>query len=85
MPCSNYGELIIETKKVRDILSKISDSRLDLMKKSVFITLGYRQNLAAAITFLAESVSVIPLTKVNPRQIKEIQREGKNRDRGAYI
>lgn len=83
MPCSNYGELIIETKKVRDILSKISDSRLDLMKKSVFITLGYRQNLAAAITFLAESV--IPLTKVNPRQIKEIQREGKNRGRGTYI
>jgi hypothetical protein len=35
-----FGEPVIETKKVRDLLSKITDPRLDAAKQTIRITLG---------------------------------------------
>jgi hypothetical protein len=56
-----FGEPVLEAKKVRDLLVKITDPRLEAVKQTVKITAGYKYNFAAAVNFLAESV--IPLSK----------------------
>jgi hypothetical protein len=66
-----FGEPVLESKKVRDLLTKISDPKLEAAKQTIRITAGYKDNFAAAINFLAESVT--PLTKNTTRQIAETQ------------
>jgi len=54
-----FREPVIESKKVQDLLSKISDPKLEAAKQTIHITLGYRENFAA-MNFLAQSV--VPLS-----------------------
>ncbi len=50
-----YWEPVLETKKLRDLLSKIQDPKLEAAKQTICITAGYKDNLAASVNFLAES------------------------------
>jgi hypothetical protein len=73
-----FGEPVLETKKVRDLLSKITDPKLDAAKQTICITAGYKDNFAAAVNFLTESVT--PLTKGLAHNIAEVQigQDGRN-------
>jgi hypothetical protein len=66
-----YGEPVIETKKVRDLLSKISDPKLESAKQAIRINPQYKNNFDLAVNFLAESVEIIDRSK--PRVIGEAQ------------
>ena len=66
-----FGEPVLERKKVRDLLSKITDPKLDAAKQTIRITAGYKDSFAAAVNFLAESV--VPLAKGASRNIAELQ------------
>jgi hypothetical protein len=65
-----YGEPVLESKKVRDLLSKISDPKLESAKQAVRINPQYKNSFSMAINFLAESVD--PLPKAGTRMIAEI-------------
>jgi hypothetical protein len=54
-----YGEPVLEAKKVRDLLSKISDPKLESAKQAVRINAQYKNNFDLAINFLAESVETL--------------------------
>jgi hypothetical protein len=66
-----YGEPVLEAKKVRDLLSKISDPKLESAKQAVRINAQYKNNFDLAINFLAESVETLDRSKV--RMVAETQ------------
>ncbi len=66
-----YGEPVLEAKKVRDLLSKISDPKLESAKQAVQINAQYKNNFDLAINFLAESVETLDKSKV--RMVAEKQ------------
>jgi hypothetical protein len=70
-----FGEPVLEAKKVRDLLVKITDPKLEAAKQTVKITAGYKDNFAAAVNFLAESI--IPLPKSTNRSIMDINTDYK--------
>lgn len=78
----HFGEPVLESKKVQDLLNKISDPKLEGTKQTVKITPGYKDNFAAAINFIAKSA--MPLSKIS-RLIYEVaqQEEPKNFARGT--
>jgi hypothetical protein len=51
-----FGEPVLESKKVRDLLAKISDPKLESAKQAIRINIDYKNNFSMAINFLAESV-----------------------------
>jgi hypothetical protein len=66
-----YGEPVLKAKKVRDLLSKISDPKLESAKQAVQINAQYKNNFDLAINFLAESVETLDKSKV--RMVAETQ------------
>jgi hypothetical protein len=66
-----YGEPVLEAKKVRDLLTKISDPKLESAKQAIRINPQYKNSFDLAINFLAESVETIDRSK--PRMIGETQ------------
>ncbi len=48
----SFGELVLESKKVWDLLTKITDPKLEVAKQTVHITKCYNINFEAAINFL---------------------------------
>jgi hypothetical protein len=67
-----YGEPIIESKKVRDLLNKITDPKLESAKQAVKINSNYKNNFTMAINFIAESVDTLDQAKT--RGISEMTR-----------
>ena len=88
-----YGEPVLETKKVRDLLSKITDPKLESAKQAIRINVQYKNSFDLAINFLSESVDTID--KAKPRMISEVGlsangaqqgrggRHGRNNGRGG--
>jgi hypothetical protein len=62
-----YGEGVRERRKVRDLLNKIQDPKLEGAKQAVRINPQYQEDFAAAVNFIAESVE--PLSRQNSRNI----------------
>ncbi len=82
-----YGEPIIESKKVRDVLNKVSDPKLESAKQAICISPEYKNNFSMAFIFIAESVETIDRTKT--RSISELRQRnqqyqacGNNNNRG---
>jgi len=65
-----YGEPVLENKKVRDLLSKITDPRLESAKQAIRINEAYKNNFSMAVNFIAQSVE--PLEKAQRRTIAEV-------------
>ena len=74
-----YGEPVLENKKVRDLLSKISDPRLESAKQAIRINEAYKNNFSMAVNFIAQSVE--PLEKAQRRTIAEVS---SNRGRPSH-
>ncbi len=66
-----YNEPILESKKVRDLLNKISDPRLESAKQAIRINHAYKNDFNMALNFLAESVDTHD--KGKPRMISGMQ------------
>jgi hypothetical protein len=66
-----YNEPILESKKVRDLLNKITDPKLESAKQAIQINHAYKNDLSMALNFLAESVDTHDRGK--PRMISGIQ------------
>jgi hypothetical protein len=58
-----YGEPVLESKKVRDLLIKISDPKLESAKQAIRINVIYKNDFALAVNFLAESVETLDKNK----------------------
>jgi hypothetical protein len=72
-----YGEPVLESKKVRDLLMKIMDPKLESAKQAIRINNAYKNDFALAVNFLAESVNT--LDKNETRFISEVtQGQGGN-------
>jgi hypothetical protein len=71
-----YGEPILEFKKVRDLLSKITDPKLESAKQAICINNVYKNDFAMSVNFLAESVDTFDKSKV--RNINAIQQGNQN-------
>jgi hypothetical protein len=69
----HYGEDIRESKKVRELLNKISDPKLEAAKQAVHINPENKEDFTAAINFLAESVE--PLKKQSQRVLATVTTE----------
>jgi hypothetical protein len=67
----HYGEPVLEAKKVRDILSKVTDPKLENAKQAIRINPQYKNNFDLAINFLAKSVETLDRTRT--RMISETQ------------
>jgi hypothetical protein len=77
-----YGEPVLEAKKVRDSLTKITDPKLESAKQAVRINATYKNSFDLAINFLAESVET--LDRAKPRMIGETQTLGRGRGNSNY-
>ncbi len=77
-----YGEPVLEAKKVRDLLTKITDPKLESAKQAVRINAAYKNSFDLAINFLAESVET--LDRAKPRMIGETQTLGRGRGNGNH-
>jgi hypothetical protein len=75
-----YGEPIIESKKVQDLLNKITDPRLEGAKQVIRINQEYENNFTMAINFLSESVDTSG--KGKPRMRSNVSQGGRNNGRG---
>jgi hypothetical protein len=75
-----YGEPILESKKVHDLLTKITDPKLEGAKQAIRINQQYKNDFSMAINFLAESVDSYDKTK--PQMISEVSQGGCNAGRG---
>jgi hypothetical protein len=74
-----YGEPVLESKKVRDLLSKITDPKLESAKQAIRINNVYKNDFAMSVNFLAESVDTVDKSKVrNINAIQQGNRNGKN-------
>ena len=76
-----YGEPVLESKKVRDLLVKISDPKLESAKQAVRINVAYKNDFSMAVNFLAESVETIDRSKT--RNISALNQNTNNSNRGA--
>lgn len=65
-----YGEPVLEVKKVRDLLNKITDPKLESAKQAVRINHQYKNDFSLAINFLSETVE--PMEKGKTRMISEV-------------
>jgi hypothetical protein len=59
----HYGEPVLESKKVRDLLTKIAYQKLESCKQAIRINSTYKNDFALAVNFLAESVETVDKTK----------------------
>jgi hypothetical protein len=75
-----YREPIIESKKVRDLLNKITDPRLEGTKQAIKINQDYKNDFTLAINFLSESVDTS--NKSKPRMISNVGQGGRINGRG---
>lgn len=66
-----HGQPILEAKKVRDLLNKITDLKLGSAKQAIRINPQYKNSFDLAINFLVESVET--LDKGKPTMISELQ------------
>jgi hypothetical protein len=62
--------LILESKKVRDLLIKIMDPKLEGAKQAIKINQHFKNHFSMAINFLVESVDTYDKSK--PRMISEV-------------
>jgi hypothetical protein len=72
-----YGEPVLEAKKVRDLLTKITDPKLESAKLAVKSKPNYKNSFDMVINFLAESVETLGSSK--PRMIGETHTHGHGR------
>jgi hypothetical protein len=82
-----YGEPVLESKKVRDLLSKIADPKLESCKQAICINNTYKNNFSLAVNFLAESVETVDKSKTRfVGEISQINntRLSINRGRGRH-
>ncbi len=70
-----YGEAVLESKKVRDLLNAITDPKLDAAKQAVRIHPQYKNDFAMAINFIAEIVK--PINKSRTRSIVDVNTDRK--------
>jgi hypothetical protein len=79
-----YGEPILESKKVRDLLAKITDPKLESAKQAIRITSTYKNDFSMAVNFLAESVETFD--RVKTRTISHISQSSTsaNSNRGRF-
>jgi hypothetical protein len=59
----HYGKPVLESKKVRDLLLKISDLKLESSIQAIRINNTYKNDFALAVNFLAESIETLDKTK----------------------
>ena len=76
-----YGEPVLESKKVRDLLVKISDPKLESAKQAVRINVAYKNDFSMAVNFLAESVETLDRGKI--RNISALNQNTGNSNRGT--
>jgi hypothetical protein len=71
-----YGEPVLESKKVRDLLVKITDPKLESAKQAIRINVTYKNDFALAVNFLSESVDTVD--KNETRVIGEVNQSNNN-------
>jgi hypothetical protein len=84
-----YGDPIIESKKVRDLLNKISNPKLERAKQAIRINPDYKNNFTMAINFIAESVDTLDHVKTKgisglTRGTASTQGRGNNGNNGHF-
>jgi hypothetical protein len=79
----HYGEPIIESKKVHDLLNKITDPWLEGAKQVIKINQDYKNDFTMAINFLSESVDTSD--KGKPGMISNVGQGGRNNGRGYSL
>jgi hypothetical protein len=77
-----YGEPVLEAKKVRDLLNKIGDPKLESAKQAIRINIIYKNDFAMAVNFLAESVETFDKSK--SRMIGETTQSRGNSRTSSY-
>jgi hypothetical protein len=77
-----YNEPILESKKVRDLLNKISDPKLESAKQAIRINSTYKNDFSMALNFLAESVDTQVGNKT--RMISSMQQGGRGGHRPPH-
>lgn len=60
-----FGEPVLESKEVWDLLAKISNPKLDSAKQAIWINVDYKNDFSMAINFLAERVETVDLNKTH--------------------
>jgi hypothetical protein len=79
-----YNEPILESKKVRDLLNKISDPKLESAKQAIRINSTYKNDFSMALNFLAESVDMQVGTKARMISILQLGDRGGRRSHHKY-
>jgi hypothetical protein len=75
----SYGEPVLESKKVWDLLTKVTDPRLESAKQAIHINDAYKNNFSMEVNFLAQSVE--PLEKTQRRMVAKVNN---NRGRSPH-